>query len=162
LGDREAIHRAYDEATSAEEKRAAFQGFIALGDRDAIRDAYKNAKTLEERKAAIQGFIALGDSESIAKGIQTALDDDTKIALIHAYGALGGQPATTSTLLQLYNSESSPPVKKAVINALFVGGDAKELVALEHDPELHRSIVQQLSVMNDAAAKDYMLEILNR
>lgn len=95
---------------------------------------------------------------------QTATDDETKVAVIHAYVALGGQP-TTSTLLQMYTGESSLQVKKAVISALFARGDAKELVALdqkEHDPELHRSIVQQLSVMNDPAAKDYMLEILNR
>jgi len=68
-------------------------------------------------------------------------------------------------VVQIYASDSDPEVKKKVINALFLGGDAKPLVDLarkETDPELKKAIVSQLSLMHSKEAMDYLIELLNK
>jgi hypothetical protein len=52
-----------------------------------------------------------------------------------------------------------------VADALFVAGDAHDLVALarsEKDPEAKKNIVGKLAVMHDKEATDYMMELLNK
>ena len=52
-----------------------------------------------------------------------------------------------------------------VINALFLSGDAKGLVALarkETDPNMKKAIVSKLSIMGSKDATDYLMEILSK
>ena len=55
--------------------------------------------------------------------------------------------------------------KKAVINALFIQGNATALVDIarkETDLNLKKTIVGQLSVMHSKEATDYLMEILTK
>ena len=55
-------------------------------------------------------------------------------------------------------------VKEAVIDGLFVQGNARALIDLskkETNKALKREMLQKLSVMHNKEAVDYMLEILN-
>ena len=72
--------------------------------------------------------------------------------------------AAAPLLLQLYATESSMDIKEAVIDGLFVQGNARALIDLskkETNKALKREMLQKLSVMNNKEAVDYMLEILN-
>ena len=54
---------------------------------------------------------------------------------------------------------------KAAAQALFLAGDSHDLIELaraEKDPAAKQSLVQQLSIMHNKEASDYMLEILNK
>ena len=56
-------------------------------------------------------------------------------------------------------------MREEVLNALFIQGNAKALVAIargEKDPELKRAAVQKLSLMNSKDATDYMMELLQK
>ena len=57
-------------------------------------------------------------------------------------------------------------MRKAVINALFISGNAEGLVALarkEQDPSMKKEMVSKLSNMHSkAATTDYLIEILNK
>ena len=67
------------------------------------------------------------------------------------------------TLAEVYRTTSDPKIKRDVISAFFITGDAPRMVELarnEKDLELKRYIVTQLAVMHDKAATDYMLELL--
>lgn len=67
------------------------------------------------------------------------------------------------TLVQVYRTTSDRQIKKSIISAFFLTQDAPHLVELarsEKDLELKRTIVAQLSVMNDKVATDYMMELL--
>ena len=68
-------------------------------------------------------------------------------------------------LLSIYASDQDPEVRGKVINALFLSGDAKGLVALarkETDPNMKKMIVSKLSIMGSKDATDYLMEILNK
>ena len=72
---------------------------------------------------------------------------------------------TSDALLEIYNAEKDPAIKKTVIQGLFQQSNATALVALarkEQDPALKRDIVQKLSVMDsNPVATAYMVELLN-
>jgi hypothetical protein len=70
---------------------------------------------------------------------------------------------TSETLVAIYNSDSSPDVKKAVVNALFIQNNAPALVTIargEKNIDLKKDIVSKLSNMNSKEAKDYLMELL--
>ena len=83
---------------------------------------------------------------------------------IRNMGASGGSSAIP-VLLAIYSKSGDEESKKAAIDALFVAGDAHDLVSLarnEKDPAAKRDIVAKLAVMHSKEATDYMLEILNK
>jgi hypothetical protein len=56
-------------------------------------------------------------------------------------------------------------MKKKVINALFLHGAGKEMVALarkETNPQIKRELIQKMSLMSSPEISDYMMEILNK
>jgi HEAT repeat protein len=72
---------------------------------------------------------------------------------------------TGAELVALYRRETAAEIKNDIVQALFVQGNARALVDLaraEKDPQRKRTIVRQLSHMDDKAATDFMLEILER
>ena len=83
---------------------------------------------------------------------------------IRNMGPSGG-PSSYPALLAIYSKSGDEETKKAVTDALFVGGDAHDLVALarnEKDPAAKKNIVSKLAIMHSKEATDYMLELLNK
>jgi HEAT repeat protein len=67
------------------------------------------------------------------------------------------------TLAEVYRTTTDPKIKKSIISAMFITGDAPRMVEMaksEKDLEMKRTIVSQLALMNDKAASDYMIELL--
>lgn len=67
------------------------------------------------------------------------------------------------TLAEVYRSTSDANVRKSIISAFFISGDAPRMVELarnEKDLNVKRNIVSQLALMRDKAATDYMMELL--
>ena len=76
-----------------------------------------------------------------------------------------GASRTGEALIGLYQKEKDPALKRTIIQALFVQGNAEALVAMarkETDVEAKKAIVQQLSLMKSKVATDYLLEILGK
>jgi hypothetical protein len=74
-----------------------------------------------------------------------------------------GRSKTGANLAALYPQETDADNKKAIINALFIQGNATALVDLarkETDLTLKKSIVNQLSIMHSKEATDYLMELL--
>jgi hypothetical protein len=69
------------------------------------------------------------------------------------------------TLKAIYDKETDRDVKKEVLNAYFIGGDATDLVAIarsEKDPELRKEAVSKLSLMNSKEGNAFLMELLNK
>ena len=74
-------------------------------------------------------------------------------------------PRTADTLTSLYQNEKSVDIRKEIMNAFFLQGNAKALVNIarsEKDPELRKTAVEKLSLMNSKESTDFMMEILNK
>jgi hypothetical protein len=70
-----------------------------------------------------------------------------------------GGPSAIPALLAIYSKSSDEESKKAATDALFVAGEAHDLVALA---AARKNIVGKLAVMHNKEATDYMLELLNK
>ncbi|HZD95185.1 MAG TPA: hypothetical protein VE133_13080, partial [Candidatus Sulfotelmatobacter sp.] len=83
---------------------------------------------------------------------------------INTLGLVGGAESLTA-LTGIYSSQADVPTKKKVVNALFLHGAGKEMVALarkETNPELKKTLIQKMSLMNSPEITEYMMEILSK
>jgi len=91
-------------------------------------------------------------------------DPEVRRRAVRNIGIFGGAEGG-DTLISIYNSQADIDTKKEVINALFLNGAAKQMVALarkETNPELKKAWIQKLSLMSSPEITEYMMEILNK
>ena len=95
---------------------------------------------------------------------QSDKDPEVRRRAVRNIGIFGGAEGS-NTLISIYNSQADIETKKEVINALFLNGAAKQMVALarkETNPELKKAWIQKLSLMSSPEITEYMMEILNK
>jgi len=191
-GDRTRLLALAKGETNPELRADAVMQLGVIGARNELTELYGTEPSVEVRKKILQAMFIGGNSEKLAEIARTEKVLELKITAIHNLGLLGGGegwsvmppppplppggnevPPTPppphkgghsgELLLSLYNSDARPEVRKAVIEALFVQGNAGTLVSLaraEKDPEMKRNIIQKLSIMRSKAATDYLMEFL--
>jgi hypothetical protein len=133
-----------------------------LGGRSELADLYASESSVELRKKIIQAMFIGGNADKLAEIARGEKVSELRVAAIHNIGLLAG-PKSSSLLLSLYDSDPSPEVRKAVVNGLFLQGNAKALVELarkEKDREMKKEIVSKLSVMGSKEANELFLDIL--
>jgi HEAT repeat protein len=114
--------------------------------RQLLADVYRSSSDVAVKRAILRSYMTSNDRErlfALAKG-----ETDTSLRA-EAARQLGVMHAS-SELAQLYQSESSADVKKSILQAMFVGGDADKLIELargEKDPELRRTAIHNLGLM---------------
>jgi HEAT repeat protein len=133
-----------------------------IGARNELTELYGSEPSIEVRKKILQAMFIGGNSEKLAEIARNEKVLDLKVTAIRNLGLLGGG-RSGDLLLSLYNTDSRYEVRKGVIEALFIQGNAKTLVNLarnEKDPETKHEIIQKLSVMRSKDATDYLMEFL--
>ena len=78
-----------------------------------------------------------------------------------------GSKRTSDALVEIYNTDKDPDIRRAVVTGLFQQGNATALVDLarkEQDPGMKKDIVSKLSVMGskDPAVMQFMMELLSK
>jgi tetratricopeptide (TPR) repeat protein len=79
------------------------------------------------------------------------------------YMGMSGTPETQQLLVTVYSSSTDASVKRAVVQSLFMAGASAKMIELarkERDPEMKKTIVQYLSLMDSKDATDYMMELI--
>ncbi|MEA2343729.1 MAG: hypothetical protein QOF63_1898, partial [Thermoanaerobaculia bacterium] len=133
-----------------------------IGARNELTELYGSEPSVEVRKKILQAMFIGGNSEKLAEIARNEKVLELKVTAIRNLGLLGGG-RSGDLLLSLYNNDPRPEVRKAVVNSLFIQGNAKTLVSLartEKDPETKHEIIQKLSVMRSKDATDYLMEFL--
>jgi hypothetical protein len=145
-------------------RREAIRYLGMMGGRAELLDFYKNSPDVETREEAVGAMLMCGCAHELAEIVQTEKDPAVLDKAITTLGLVGGDESLTA-LTKVYNSQADLAIKKKVINALFLHGAGKEMVALakkETNPELKRSLIQKMSMMSSPEISDYMMEILNK
>lgn len=145
--------------------KTAVQSLGAMGATAQLQTIYKETKSGEVKEHIINSLIAAGPkgAEVLGTIAATEQDPDLRRRAIRNLGISGG-PDLAPKLVSTYQNNKDSDTKKAAVEALFLAGDAHDLVALakaEKDPALKQKIVQQLSIMHNPEATAYMVEILN-
>ncbi|MGC2741766.1 MAG: HEAT repeat domain-containing protein [Candidatus Angelobacter sp.] len=145
-------------------RREAIHFLGMMGGRAELLDFYKNSPDVETREEAVGAMLMCGCAHELAEIVQTEKDPAVLDKAITTLGLVGGDESLAA-LTKVYNSQADLAIKKKVINALFLHGAGKEMVALarkETNPELKRSLIQKMSMMSSPEISDYMMEILNK
>lgn len=141
---------------------AAIKAMGVGGCQQQLRDLYSKATTLDMKQEILHSTIVSGDTELQEKVALSDSDPKLRMEAIKDLGISGGR---STTLTNIYQKDQNADVRSAVINALFIKGDAHSLVELarkETNPELKRELVQKMSVMGNREATEYLMEILNK
>jgi HEAT repeat protein len=146
--------------------KTAVQSLGAMGATAQLQTIYKETNSGEVKEHVINSLIAAGPkgAEVLGTIAATEQDPDLRRRAIRNLGISGG-PDLAPKLVSTYQNNKDFDTKKAAVEALFLAGDAHDLVTLakaEKDPALKQKIVQQLSIMHNPEATAYMVEILNK
>src|SRR4051812_3243173 len=90
-----------------------------------------------------------GDTTRLIDLAKTEKDPELRRTAVRNLGIMDSA-RTSAALLEIYNSDKDPAIRKAVLQGLFQQNNAQALVDLarkEQDPAVKKDIVQKLSVM---------------
>ena len=144
-------------------RREAVAKLGPMGARQQLRDFYASEPSADLRRVALQAMGVAGDAEGLAQVARSERDPDLRRTAIHSMGITGGGQAG-AVLEQIYLESADDATREAVVQALFVQGNAKALVKLfraERDPRRRRGIVQKLTLMSSPEATDMLMELLD-
>src|ERR1700722_2005529 len=146
--------------------RTAVHTLGAMGATSQLLSLYHDNSNPEVKAEVISGLIPAGPKGADALSSIAASEQDPELRrkAIRNLGIAGGMSAAPA-LVAIYRKNPDLETKRAVAQALFLAGDSHDLVELaraEKDPAVKQSLVQQLSIMHNKEATDYMIEILNK
>jgi HEAT repeat protein len=145
-------------------RRAAIHQLGAMGARKELEELYGSTSSIDDKEAILQAFGIACDSDQLIHIATTEGDGKIRERAIRALGPFGGEKARPA-LVRIYGNEKDAELRRAAIRSMFILGDATDLIALarrETDPDMKRHLIEQLSLMDNKEARDYMLEILNK
>ena len=161
-GDKQRVLAAATTEKSPELRSEAVRQLGMMGGRDELWQLYQKESSVDVKQQMLQGMMMGGDAAHLTEVATSEANMDLRRKAIQQLGMLGGG-RSGDTLINIYNRQSDPGVKHAVIDGLFFSGNATALVALarkETDRDLKRRIVEKLTLMRTPEARDYMLELL--
>jgi hypothetical protein len=166
MNDPEKLVQAAQHESDPQLARHAVSELGAMGAVSRLSEMYRATSSKELKSAIVNAYVPAGakGAEELGAIASSEQDPDLRRKAIRNLGVSGGSAAVPS-LLAIYSKSNDEESKKAVIDALFVAGDAHDLVAMarsEKDPAARKNIVSKLSVMHSKEATDYMLELLNK
>jgi len=132
------------------------------GAREELAQLYTTESSLDVRKKILQAMFLGGNAEKLFDIARNEPNQELKLTAIRNIGLLGGDRAG-EFLVSLYGSDTRTDVREAIVNSLFIEGDAKALVGLarhEQNRELKESIITKLGLMHSKEAVDYLMEYL--
>ncbi len=185
----------YAKSGDQEVKKAVIESYLVSNQPDKLIQVAQHESNPELARHAVSELGAMGAVPQLGAMYQSASNKETKLAIIHALVASGGKgsdllkqitsteqdpelrkqairslgiaggASAAPTLVAVYQKSSDEESKKAAADALFISGDAHDMVQLarsEKDPSLKRELVSKLAIMHNKEATDYMMEILNK
>lgn len=163
-GDRARLLNAANSETNPELRAEAVQQLGVMGAHDELWTLYQKETSVEVKKRVIQAMFVGGN---VARMSELAMNEQTVDLRRAAIRNLGLMRAAKSgeTLTTLYGREKDAAIKREIINAFFLQGNAEQLVAIarkETDPEMRKALVSRLSQMRSKVALDYLMEILQK
>jgi len=163
-GAREQLLAAAKSEKNPDLRRTAIHQLGVSGGMNELAQLYQAETVVDVKREIIRALFVGGASDKILEIARTAKEPEVRKEAIRNLGVMGTDRSGEG-LVAMYSSDSDLAVRKEIINALFVQGNARAMVAIarkETDPELKKQIVQRLSNMGSKDATEYLMELLNK
>ena len=128
-GDRARVLAAATGEPSPELRQEAVRQLGVMGAREELRQLYQKESDVDVKRQILQALFVAGDSERLVELANGETNPQLRLAAVRHLGTMGSQ-RTGPALVTLYERDGDAAVKRAVINALFVQGNAEALVGL--------------------------------
>ncbi len=163
-GDHERLFAAAKTEKDESLRREAIRQLGLVHGTSELEQLYKTEASPDVRREILQAFFLAGDSGRLVQAAQGEKDAELRRAAIRNL-ALIHSDDSGKALQEIYSKEADHDVKAEVLNAYFLQGNARALVAIarsEKDPELKRTAVSKLSLMHSKEGTDYLMELLQK
>jgi hypothetical protein len=163
-GDKEHLFAAAKSEKDASLRADAIRQLGLVHAPEELRQLYAAETSPEVKKDILQAFFLSGDAKFLAEAAQSEKDPEIRRTAIRNLGLVGSEEAKQA-LPAIYAKETNRENKEAILNALFIQGNAHALVTIargEKDPELKKIAVSKLALMNSKEGNDYLMEILQK
>ena len=121
--------------------------------RKTLAEIYAATSDTSVKRAILRSYMIGGDREHLFEAAKNEKNDDLKREAIRQLGLVHAQ----NELQQLYRTDNSSAVRRELLQAFFLSGDASKLLEAaqsEKDPELRRTAVRNLGLIHsDDSAK---------
>ena len=161
-GDRERLFGLAKGETDQSLRAEAVRQLGVMNARAELAQLYQSETSVEVKKQILQAMFVGGDADRLIELAKGEKDPELRKTAIRNLGMMK-RAGTGEALVSIYNSDQSPDVKHAVVNALFIQNNATSLVAIaraEKNVDLKKDIVSKLSNMKSKEATDYLMELL--
>src|SRR5215472_3623304 len=163
-GDHEHLFAAAKSEKDESLRREAIRQLGLVHGVSELDQLYKTETSTDLRREILQAFFLAGDPSKLVQAAQGEKDPELRRTAIRNLGLMGGGNAS-SALQDIYAKETDRGLKEEVLNAYFLQGNAKALVAIaksEKDPGLKKRAVEKLSLMGSKEGNDYLMELLQK
>jgi hypothetical protein len=163
-GDRQNLFAAAKGEKDESLRREAIRQLGLVHGTSELEQLYKMESSPDIRREILQAFFLAGDSGRLVQAAQGEKDPELRRAAIRNLGLINSDNSGKA-LQEIYSKETDHDVKAEVLNAYFLQGNAKALVAIarsEKDPELKKAAVSKLSLMHSKEGTDYLMELLQK
>ncbi|MGE0639844.1 MAG: HEAT repeat domain-containing protein [Thermoanaerobaculia bacterium] len=128
-------------------------------DTAALSEIYRSTSSIAVKSAVLEGLMIAGETKPILAAAKGENNPELRGKAIEMLGVSNASAALT----ELYASTPQIPLKEKILQGLMISGDGKAMIALlrkETNPELKKSMVRYLGLMDDDDATDELLRIL--
>ena len=163
-GDRTRVLAAATSEATPELRAEAVQQLGVMGAHEELWTLYQKESTVDVKKRIIQAMFVGGNVTRMSELALNEQNVELRRAAIRNLGLMRAAK-TSETLTTLYGREKDAAIKREIINAFFLQGNAEQLVAIarkETDPTMRKELVSRLSQMRSKVALDYLMEILQK
>lgn len=161
-GSRSFLLNAAKTEKNPELRREAIRNLALSGGQDELWQLYQTSGSVEEKEEILKSMFLSGNSARLIEIARNEREPALRIAAIKSLGLMGSN-GRSDVLVSIYQSDSNPEVRKAVLNALFLQQNGKALVDLargEKDPRMKEEIIQKMALVHTKETTEYMMEIL--
>jgi HEAT repeat protein len=144
-------------------QREAIHNLGLMGAQDQLGQLYTQETSVDLKKEILHSMFLGGNGQRLIEIARTETNPELRREAIHSLGLMGGKQ-TGEALASMYASSMDAETRKAVVDALFIQGNAHALIEIarkETDPQMKKEIVSKISLMGSKEGTDYMLELLN-
>jgi HEAT repeat protein len=128
--------------------------------RAALAEIYTSSSDIDVKRRILRAFMVAGEKNRLLSAAQTEQNAALRGEAVQQLGNMGAH----DELWQLYQKEGAVDVKKRIIRAMFTGGNVTRMIELaktEQNPELRRTAVANLGIMDSKRTSDALGEIYN-
>jgi hypothetical protein len=161
-GDKERLFAAAKSEKDPSLRGEAIRQLGLVHGENELEQLYKTETSPEIKRQLLQAFFLAGDANKVLAAANNEKDPELRRAAIRNLGLMQSDDSAKA-LTAIYAKDSDREVRKEVLDALFLQGNAHALVTVaraEKDPGLKKAAVEKLALMQSKEASDYMMEIL--